>query len=188
MYKKGEWAKLNYPPVPGLEDIAGRSFHNGRFVQRLRQLAATVPSVTIRQATVKRLVGASGEEWRDGLPVGGVAYRKSGEPEDRVARAGLTMVCDGMYSTLRSKLTTPEINHPSFFVGLILDCKLPEPDKAVVILGDPSPILFYPISPNEVRCLVDVPGNKLPSSTDGSLAAYLKDVAHQARRRSPRPR
>lgn len=151
-------------------------------MQRLRQLAASCPNVTVRQATVKRLVNGSGEEWAEDMPVGGVAYRKAGEPQDRIARAGLTMVCDGMYSTLRTKFLTPEINAPSFFVGLILlNCTLPEPDKAVVILGDPSPILFYPISPTEVRCLVDVPGNKLPSSTDGSLAAYLREVANQAR-------
>lgn len=182
MYKKGQWAKLNYPKVPGMDDVAGRSFHNGRFVQRLRQHAEKAPNVTIRQGTVKRLVSTDGEEWTEGQPVGGVAYRKPGEPQDRIARAGLTMVCDGMYSGLRTKLIAPDITLPSFFVGLILlNCKLPEPDKAVVILGDPSPILFYPISSTEVRCLVDVPGTKLPSSTDGSLAQYLREVSNQVR-------
>ena len=44
-------------PTDGFEgDVAGRSFHNGRFVQRLRQAAASVPSLTVRQAMVKRLL------------------------------------------------------------------------------------------------------------------------------------
>ena len=40
MYKRGEWAELRYPSVESEHDIAGRSFHNGRFVQRLREAAA----------------------------------------------------------------------------------------------------------------------------------------------------
>jgi len=44
-------------------------------------------------------------------------------------------------------------------------------------LGDPSPILFYPISSTEIRCLVDVPaGKKLPSLGNGEMARYLKTV------------
>ena len=56
MYKNGEEANLAYPTEGFEGDVAGRSFHNGRFVQRLRQAAASVPSVTVRQAMVKRLL------------------------------------------------------------------------------------------------------------------------------------
>ena len=56
MYKNGEEAKLAYPTEGFEGDVAGRSFHNGRFVQRLRQAAASVPSLTVRQAMVKRLL------------------------------------------------------------------------------------------------------------------------------------
>lgn len=38
------------------QDVAGRSFHHGRFVQRLRTHAASCPSVTAREAFVKRLL------------------------------------------------------------------------------------------------------------------------------------
>lgn len=41
---------------------------------------------------------------------------------------------------------------------------------------DPSPVLFYPISENEVRCLVDVPGQKLPSKSSGALERHLREV------------
>lgn len=64
---------------------------------------------------------------------------------------------------------------PSCFVGLVLEnCQLPFANHGHVILADPSPILFYPISSTEVRCLVDVPGQKLPSIANGEMANHLK--------------
>lgn len=66
---------------------------------------------------------------------------------------------------------------PSHFVGLVLEnCDLPYANHGHVILGDPSPILFYPISSTEIRCLVDVPGHKLPSLANGDMAHYLRTV------------
>ena len=66
---------------------------------------------------------------------------------------------------------------PSFFVGLVLEnCQLPFANHGQFILADPSPILFYPISSTEVRCLVDVPGQKLPSIANGEMAKYLKTM------------
>ena len=56
MSKAGKEAKIYYPTKGLTSDISGRSFHNGRFVQRLRQAAASLDSVTIRQGTVKRLL------------------------------------------------------------------------------------------------------------------------------------
>lgn len=81
----------------------------------------------------------------------GVGYKAS-DGSERVARAHLTIVCDGMYSSLRKQLSEPKIHHPSFFVGLILrNVKLPFPNHGHVVLAKPSPILFYPISSTEVR-------------------------------------
>lgn len=66
---------------------------------------------------------------------------------------------------------------PSSFVGLVLEnCPLPFANHGHVILADPSPVLFYPISSNEIRCLVDVPGQKVPSISSGEMAHYLKTV------------
>ena len=54
-------------------------------------------------------------------------------------------------SALRSKLSTPSIAHPSFFVGLLLrGVSLPNPNYGHVVLARPSPILLYPISSQEV--------------------------------------
>lgn len=70
-----------------------------------------------------------------------------------------------------------QVDVPSCFVGLVLEnCQLPYENHGHVILADPSPILFYPISSTEVRCLVDVPGQKVPSVSSGKMANYLKTV------------
>lgn len=56
------------------------------------------------------------------------------------------------------------------------NCNLPYANHGHVILGDPSLILFYPISSTEIRCLVDVSGQKLPSLGNGDMTHYLKTV------------
>lgn len=56
MFKDGKQAKINYPTSGLASDVSGRSFHNGRFVQRLRQAAASLERVTVRQGTVKHLL------------------------------------------------------------------------------------------------------------------------------------
>lgn len=56
------------------------------------------------------------------------------------------------------------------------NCELPYPNHGHVILADPSPILLYPISSSEVRCLVDIPGKKLPPLANGAMAKYLKSI------------
>ncbi|RHN50996.1 putative squalene monooxygenase [Medicago truncatula] len=67
---------------------------------------------------------------------------------------------------------------PSYFVGLVLEnCNLPYANHGHVILGDPSPLLFYPISSTEIRCFVDVPaGKRLPSLVNGEMTHYLKTM------------
>ena len=56
------------------------------------------------------------------------------------------------------------------------NCQLPFESHGHVVLADPSPILLYPISSTEVRCLVDLPGQRLPFTRNGEMANYLKNV------------
>ena len=74
MFKNGEVATMMYPLEGRSEDVAGRSFHNGRFVQKLREAARAVEGVELRQGTVKKLLNARGEEWTQGETVAGVSY------------------------------------------------------------------------------------------------------------------
>ncbi|PKI32647.1 hypothetical protein CRG98_046957, partial [Punica granatum] len=169
LYKDGKHAQLSYPLEKFHSDVAGRGFHNGRFIQRMREKAATLPNVTLEQGTVTSLIEEKGT-------IKGVQY-KTKDGQELKAYAPLTVVCDGCFSNLRRSLCKPKVDNPSHFVGLVLeDCNLPFPNHGHVILADPSPILFYPISSNEVRCLVDVPGQKLPSVASGEMAHYLKSV------------
>ncbi|XWS41350.1 hypothetical protein CRYUN_Cryun17cG0073800 [Craigia yunnanensis] len=84
LFKDGKSTKLSYPLQHFESDVAGRSFHNGRFIPRMREKASTLPE--------------------------------------------------------------------SF------------------------PILFYPISSTETRCLVDVPGQKVHSISNGEMSHFLKTV------------
>lgn len=180
LFKNNEDFTIKYPLENMPPDVAGRSFHHGRFVQKLRQIASRQEAVTIRKGTVRRLVNEYGETWSEGDIVNGVTY-KDFEGQERTSRAQLTIVCDGMYSTLRKTFVQPEIHHPSHFVGIkIRNCTLPHPNHGHVILGNPSPILVYPISSDVARVLVDIPANMLPSTRDGGLQGYLRDrIAEQ---------
>ncbi|GJX00276.1 squalene monooxygenase-like protein [Tanacetum coccineum] len=169
LFKDGKSTKLSYPLEKFHSDVSGRSFHNGRFIQRMREKAATLPNVKLEQGTVTSLLDDEGT-------IRGVEYKtKSGEVVK--AFAPLTIVCDGCFSNLRRSLCRPQVDVPSCFVGLVLEnCELPYPNHGHVIIADPSPILFYPISSTEVRCLVDIPGKKLPSLANGEMAKYLKTI------------
>ncbi|KAI4296496.1 hypothetical protein L6164_036449 [Bauhinia variegata] len=169
LYKDGKNTKLSYPLEKFDSKVSGRSFHNGRFIQRMREKVASLPSVRLEQGTVTSLLEENGT-------IKGVLYKTKGGQELRV-KAPLTIVCDGCFSNLRRSLCDPKVDVPSHFVGLILEnCNLPYENHGHVILADPSPILFYPISSTEIRCLVDVPGQKVPSIANDEMASYLKTV------------
>lgn len=169
LYKEGKHAKIAYPLENFPPHVSGRGFHNGRFIQRMREKATTLSNVILDQGTVTSLIEENGI-------VKGVQY-KTKNGQELVARAPLTIVCDGCFSNLRRSLCDPQVDVPSCFVGLVLEnCQLPYDHHGHVVLADPSPVLFYPISSTEIRCLVDVPGQKVPSVSNGELAKYLKTV------------
>ncbi|KAL1106462.1 hypothetical protein V6Z11_D04G204400 [Gossypium hirsutum] len=167
--KDGKEALVSFPLEKFQSHVVGKTFHNGRFVQRLRKKAASLHNVSLEQGTVTSLLEENGI-------VKGVHYKdKSGQL--LTAYAPLTIVCDGCFSNLRRSLCHSKVDIPSYFVGFILtNCKLPKEKYGVFILADPSPILFYPISSTEIRCLVDVPSQNLPSVSNGEMAHYLKTL------------
>ncbi|EEF40281.1 Squalene monooxygenase, putative [Ricinus communis] len=169
IFKDGKSTKLSYPLDGFQTNVSGRSFHNGRFIQRMREKATSLPNLILQQGTVTSLVEKKGT-------VKGVNYRTR-NGQEMTAYAPLTIVCDGCFSNLRRSLCNPKVEIPSCFVALVLEnCDLPYANHGHVILADPSPILFYPISSTEVRCLVDIPGQKVPSISNGELAQYLKST------------
>ncbi|KAL6193872.1 hypothetical protein ACLB2K_034956 [Fragaria x ananassa] len=132
LYKDGKDTKLTYPLEQYSSDVAGRSFHNGRFIQRMREKATTLSNVKLEQGSVTTLIEEKGI-------IKGVIYKNKAGEEMRTY-APLTIVCDGCFSNLRKSLSAPKVESPSCFVGLILEnCDLPHANHGHVILGDPSP-------------------------------------------------
>lgn len=143
------------------EGVTGRSFHNGRFLRRLREIASG-EGVQMAEGNVTGLVREAGR-------VVGVVWRDEHRVE-RQCRAKLTIACDGCGSNLRKRAGTAHIvSVYSKFYGLLLDMvDLPFPCHGHVVLADPAPILFYPVSSTQVRCLVDI-----PSSVTGDAATHM---------------
>lgn len=118
-----------------------------------------------------------GEPWDEGQPVSGVQY-KDASGQLRTSQANLTVCCDGMYSTFRKKLAKPSIHHPSFFVALLLkNVKLPYPNHGHVVLCQPSPVLFYPISSKEVCTLKGLRGGQSLQQHNSAWAALARAAA-----------
>ncbi|CAE7530305.1 SQE2 [Symbiodinium sp. KB8] len=132
-----------FDPRPGTpaQHPRGRSFHNHRFVQALRDMAKQHPNITMHEGRVTALlspqdVPASHPAAKLG---GGNAETAVGvkwvdaEKNSHTVTAPLTVVADGAHSALRKRvLTEPKVTASSFFVGLALhheegSCPLPYP-------------------------------------------------------------
>ncbi|KAL2322343.1 hypothetical protein Fmac_026722 [Flemingia macrophylla] len=159
-----EKIKVNYPLEKSGYDVCARSFHNGRFVQRMREKASTLENVRMEQGTVTSLLKQNNET------VIGVKY-KTKDGQELTAHAPLTVVCDGCFSNLRQFLCHSKVEVTSYSVGLVLEnCQLPLENYVHLIVDDPSLILLYRISSTKIRCMIDTV-SKVPL---GGMANYLK--------------
>ncbi|KAF3309321.1 Squalene epoxidase [Orbilia oligospora] len=147
----------------------GRSFHHGRFIQKLRSAAKATPNVTIVEATVsKNLIknGASGH-------VIGIRCTPRNTKAEICYFAAITVAADGCKSNIRSDFIPRQVQVKSHFFGLeMIDTKMPLKHHGIVVLSNRAPVLIYQIGTHETRVLVDIQG-KPPSQTDGSLKSYM---------------
>ncbi|KAK5174778.1 Squalene epoxidase [Saxophila tyrrhenica] len=149
----------------------GRSFHHGRFIQRLRQKAMQQPNVTVVEATATELVRSGYTD-----QILGVQATVRGEQDSFFG--SLTIIADGYASKFRKDFRTDAPVVRSKFWGLeLIDAELPMPCHGHVVLGDGAPILLYQIGTHETRALVDIPDN-LPSASvkAGGVKGHLKNV------------
>lgn len=182
--RDGASVPIDYPTWTSAGDLrlgrtvgqpaAGRSFHHGRFVMRLREAARTLTgNVTMVEGTVLDLI-------EEGGVVLGAVY-KTIDKDSRIATvrrvlAPLTVDCTGCFSRLRKRLTSATPSYSSHFVALLLrGVKLPHQRFAYVMLARPAPVLCYEIASGEVRVLVNVP-DPLPSVSNGDLKRHLLDT------------
>ncbi|QRV88438.1 squalene monooxygenase [Ceratobasidium sp. AG-Ba] len=152
--------------IPYPEGAEGRSFHHGRFVQRLRAAAIQHSNVHSIEATVSDLItdDTSGR-------IVGVKARRKGSDDEEDFRAGLTVIADGCFSKFRSRLITTKPDTRSHFVGAVLkDARLPIPQHGTVALTSNGPVLLYQIEEHDTRMLVDVKGATLPKD----LTSYFR--------------
>jgi squalene monooxygenase len=179
----GEEVKISYPQVAGDASIRekakgiekgrpeGRSFHHGRFIQRLRQKVLSNPNVSVVEATATDLVRC---EWTDQIL--GVEAIRQGEPDAYFG--GLTIIADGYNSKFRKAFRTDApISKSKFWALELIDADLPMPNHGHVLLSDSAPILLYQIGTHETRALIDIPEN-LPSASlaAGGVKNHLTNV------------
>lgn len=78
IFLDGRRIEIDYSGKQEEKRVAGRSFHNGRFVRRLRELAGTEPCVDLVEGNVKSLYEEKGH-------VKGVIYSDSDGTEQKVS-------------------------------------------------------------------------------------------------------
>lgn len=148
----------------------GRSFHHGRFIQRLREAAMREPNISVLESTVTGTVknGWTGQ-------VMGVECLTKGESD--VHFGHLTVLADGYASRFRKEYISHAPVSRSKFWGLeLIDADLPRPMHGHVVLGNEAPVLLYQIGSRETRALVDVPeGLDSASPAKGGVKGHLKN-------------
>ncbi|KAL1226166.1 Squalene epoxidase 5 [Cardamine amara subsp. amara] len=171
LYKDGKETVATFPMDNNSfpYEPSARTFHNGRFVQRLRHKASSLHNVRLEEGTVKSLIEEKGV-------IKGVAYRnKAGE--ETTAFAALTVVCDGCYSNLRRSLNGNNAKVLSYQVGYISkNCRLEEPERLHLIMAKPSYAMLFQISSTDVRCGFELLPDNIPSISNGEMVNFVKNT------------
>lgn len=55
LFKDGKHTQLSYPLEKFHSDVSGRSFHNGRFIQRMREKSASLPKYITSSLDINQL-------------------------------------------------------------------------------------------------------------------------------------
>ncbi|AEO67618.1 733f9685-ac51-42a0-bf82-501ebcb9e58f [Thermothielavioides terrestris] len=158
--------------TPGSKPIppTGRSFHHGKFIERLRASIAAEPNVTLLEATALELL----RDETTGAVVGAACARTGDSPAKHYA--SLTVLADGSCSNFRSLFTPHRPKAQSRFWGLeLVDARLPRHGYAFAVLGQGPPILMYQIGARETRILIDIPHDKQRQlRTTASVRRYIQ--------------
>lgn len=180
----GQGVEIGYPSnavgsrrsekdVVGGKDLRpeGRSFHHGRFIRRLREVAMKEQNISVVESTVTDLVKC--EHTGQILGVQCLTNR-----EKDVYFGQLTVLADGYASKFRKQYISRAVVSKSRFWGLeLIDAVLPKPLHGHVVLGDGAPVLLYQIGSRETRALVDVPeGLDTASTKNGGAKRHLREV------------
>lgn len=168
VYNQNKAIHIDYPLTKEMKP--GLGFRNGKFVQNLRACLKAYPNIQCIEGNVTALHYSSANR------IDGAVFLNSNGISVQV-HAPLTIVCDGIFSKLRSELTTIPHKVTGFFAGLILDnCRLPHPDHGHVFITDTSPFVVYPVASGKLRMLIDMPGEVPPKMQDGLIEILKQRV------------
>ena len=174
----GQSVNIPYPENAGGDNTKwksgrpeGRSFHHGRFVRRLREVAMSEPNISVIESTVTDVVKCAYTGH-----ILGVNALTNGEQD--VYFGQLTVLADGYASKFRKEYISHPVVSKSKFWGLeLIDAVLPQQLHGHVILGDGAPVLLYQIGTHETRALVDIPEHLASASPKhGGVKAHLRNV------------
>lgn len=165
LYNNEKNIVINYSNEAAFEGITGKGLNNGKFIQALRKKSFNKENIDLIKGKAVDFIEVENN-------IEGVVY----ESENKINKsllAKLTIVCDGFFSGLRSKLIPENKTVTSHFAGLVLqNCKLPHENYGHIFMGGKAPFLCYRISKGEVRLLVDFPGGNSPLKGE-ALSNYL---------------
>ena len=174
----GQSVNIPYPENAGGDNTSwasgrpeGRSFHHGRFIRRLREVAMCEPNISVIESTVTDIVKCTYTGH-----ILGVTALTNGLQD--VYFGQLTVLADGYASKFRKEYISRPVVSKSKFWGLeLIDAVLPQPLHGHVILGDGAPVLLYQIGTHETRALVDIPEHLASASPkNGGVKAHLRNV------------
>lgn len=169
----GTEVNIPYPQNAASKGVRaeGRSFHHGRFVQRLREAAMRNDNITVVETTATEIVKTS----YTGQVLGVICSTKGA---DDFYFGHQTIICDGYASKFRKDYIKSQPVSRSRFWGLeLIDADLPQPQHGHVLLGEGAPVLLYQIGTHETRALVDIPeGCETASVKNGGVKNHLRTV------------
>ena len=169
----GQGVQIPYPEnaAEQMKRPEGRSFHHGRFIRRLREVAMKEPNILVVESTVTETVKS---EYTGQIL--GVESLTRGERDFYFGE--LTIIADGYASKFRKEyISHTPISKSKFWALELKDADLPSPGHGHVVLGDGAPVLLYQIGTHETRALVDIPeGLSSTSSINGGVKGHLRNV------------
>jgi len=168
VFKNNEHFTVEYPKDAAGNNLTGRGFHNGKFVEKIRAAARQGTNVTCVEGEVAGLEQTE-------THVTGIRVRLKNSDSEVLFTAALTVVSDGIFSVFRNQLCEIQKEVSGYFLGLVLKhCSLPFPNHGHVFAGGKTPFLAYPISSSETRMLIDFPGGEAPRK-GALLNTYLQE-------------
>lgn len=156
----------------------GRSFHHGRFVNKLRDACLKHKNIMVVETEVTRTIRGEHKDQILGVETR-TTDQETGEKKKDYFFGDLTIIADGYNSKFRKDMlnTTPVVKS-KFYALELIDCPLPQQGHALVVIGNAFPILLYQIGTHETRALFDVPLD-LPeaSAAAGGVRNYIANHA-----------